>query len=84
MDEFDTLVEGGFVVSVQVGQVNLEPAQAANSERLGLAEEEKATGEIVTDVVQMRWKGVCAATEVQVVWEVEGITDELRYNQYKQ
>lgn len=77
MNEFDTFVEGGFVVPVEIGKMDLEPAKTASAERLGFAEEEEATGKIVSNMIQVRRKGVCTATEVQIVGEVESVTDEL-------
>ena len=77
VDESDSVVEAGLVEPVQVGQVDLEPSETAFAERFRFCELEQATGEIVADVVQMGRKGVGTSTEIDVVGEVEGISEEL-------
>lgn len=42
-----------------------------------VGEFKETTGEIITDVVEMGWNGVCAASEIEVVREVEFIGEEL-------
>ena len=77
VDESDSVVEAGLVEPVQVGQVDLEPSETAFAERFCFGEFEQATREVVADVVQMGREGVGAATEIDVVGEVEGVSEEL-------
>ena len=77
VDESDSVVEAGLVETVQVGQVDLEPSETAFAERFRFCEFEQTTREIITDVVQMGREGVGTSTEIDVVGEVEGISEEL-------
>ena len=77
VDESDSVVEAGLVETVQVGQVDFEPSKTAFAERFRFCEFEQATREVVADVVQMGREGVGAATEIDVVGEVEGVSEEL-------
>ena len=76
--ELYSLVEATLIETAQVGQMDLQPPQAAFTERLSLCEEKESTRKVVTDVVQVRWDGVRPATEVHVVREIELVTQELR------
>lgn len=75
-----SLVEATLVISAQVRQMDFQPPQATLTEGLSFGEEEEATREIVTDVVQMWWNGVCSTTEVHIVGKVEFVTQELESN----
>ena len=81
MHELHALVETRLVVPVQVREVVLDPPQPALAERLRLVEQERVTAKVVTDVAQVGRGRVRAATEVEVVWQTKGITQELRTNQ---
>jgi len=71
------LIEATLVKPAQVGHVDLQPPQAPFTERLGLGKEEESTRKIITNVVQVWRDWVCSTTEVHVVGEVEGISQEL-------
>lgn len=73
-----SLVETTLVEPAQVGEMDLQPSQATFTERLSLGEEKESTRKIVANVVQVWWDGVCSATEVHVVGEVEFVTQELK------
>src|SRR4051794_18013524 len=73
----NALVKVGLVEPVQIGQVDLEPAQATLAEGPGFGKLEQATTEIVADVVEMRGDGVRPPTEVEIVREVDGVAQEL-------
>ena len=77
VDEDDTLVEASLVVTVQVGQVDLQPSETTFAERLALRELEETTTQIVIEMVQVGRNGVCASTEIDVVGQVYGVTKEL-------
>ena len=65
-----SLVEATLVELAQVGQMSLQ----APTERLNLDKEKESTIKTVTNVVRAWWDGVCSATEVRVVREVELVT----------
>lgn len=77
MHPMNTLVEVSLVETVQVGKMDLHPPQTTLSERLGFLKEKQATRQVVTDVVQMRRERVGAASEIEVVREVDGLVEEL-------
>lgn len=78
VDPFDSVVEIGFVVAIEVGDVDFEPAQTAFAEFFGFAECEEASAEVVADVVEMCGYGVCSTAEVEVVREVERVIKKLK------
>lgn len=51
MDILNPFVECRFVKTVQVSQVDLEPAQTPLSERLRLSKQEEPTTKVVADMV---------------------------------
>ena len=53
MHVLDALVEVRLVEADQVGEVDLEPSQAAGGQGLRLVEEEQTATEIVADVAQV-------------------------------
>ena len=57
--------------------MDLEPSEPAFAERFCFCEFEEATGKVVADVIQMGREGVGTSTEIDVVGEVEGISEEL-------
>ena len=73
-----TLVKASLVKPVQPGQMDLQPPQAGLAERLRLSEGQEPATEVIADVVQVRWNRVCPTTEIDVVWEVEGIIEILQ------
>ena len=54
--------------------MNLKPSQTSLAQRLGLPEREQTAAEIIAKMVQVRRDGVCAATEVKVVRQIQSIT----------
>src|ERR1700722_18423302 len=72
------LVKVCLVKPVQVREVNLEPAEPALTERLFLAELEQAPAEVVPNMVQVWRDRIRAASEVEVVWEVQRVAEELK------
>lgn len=78
VDPFDPIVEIGFVVAVKIGDVDFEPTKASSAERFGFAECEKATAEIIADMVEMCWDWVGTTAEIEVMREIERIVQELR------
>lgn len=77
LNKLYSLIEATLVESAQVCQMDLQPPQTTLTKGLGLGEEEEPTRKIVTDVVQVWRDGVCSATEVHVVREVELVAQEL-------
>lgn len=75
----DTLVEAGLVVTVQVGQMDLQPAQSTLAQRLSLGKLQQPSTQIIANMVQIGRDGVSTSTEIDVVREIQGITNELRY-----
>lgn len=77
MNPFYSLVKVGLVEAVETSQVDLEPPQSSLAERLRLREHEEATTEVITDMAEMGRQRVCTSTEVDVVWEIDVIAQEL-------
>jgi hypothetical protein len=71
------LVEVPLVKAVQIRQVNLEPSQTSLAKRLCFSKHEETATEIVAEVVQVWRYGVCTATEIKVVRQIQCITNEL-------
>ncbi len=58
--------------------MNLEPPEATFTQGLSIRELEKATREIIADVIEMGRDGIGAPTEVQIVGQIDRVTKELR------
>ena len=80
--ERNAFVETALVEPVQVGKMNLQPTQATFTERFCFCEHQKTTGQVITNVTQMRRDGVCSSTEVKVMRLVECVSQELAVDQY--
>ena len=77
LHKLHTLVEAAFVKPVQVGQMDLEPAQSGSTQRLLIRKLEKTSTQVVADVIKMWWNGVGSPSEVDIVREVELVGKEL-------
>lgn len=78
INPFSSVVKVGFVVAVEIGEVDFEPAKTAFAERFGFVECEETTAEVVSDVVEMCWDRVGASPEIEVMREVECVVKELK------
>ncbi len=75
----DTFIKHGFVVTIQVGQMDLDPAKPAQTKGLCVRELEQATGKVISDVIEVRWDRIGATSEVEIMREVERIAQELGF-----
>ena len=73
----DPLVKISFVITVQICQMNFEPAKSTYTQRFSYFKLQQTPGKIVTNVAQMWRNGVCTSSEIQVVGEIESVTKEL-------
>lgn len=78
--ELGTLVETVFVKTECVGQVNFQPIETFLAERFAVGKRKETSRKVVADVGQIRRYGVASSSEVHVVWEVKGFSDELLQN----
>jgi len=76
--ERDAFVERRLIKTVQVGKVDLEPAQTTFTQRLGFAEQKHPTAQIVTNVTQVRRNWISASAEVEVMGKKDSIKQELK------
>ena len=76
------LLKRAFIEPVQIRVMDLEPPEPGLAEGLELAELEQPAGEVVADVVEVRRDGVRAPAEVDVVWLVECVAEELAVYMY--
>ena len=65
--KFHALVKTSLVKPIQVGKMNLKPTQTAFAERFCFCKLQKATGQVIANVTQMRGNGVRASTEIDVM-----------------
>ncbi len=70
------IVETGLVVSEDVCQMHLEPAQAALAKLLALRKGQQASYVVGTHVIEIGWNRIRAPSEVDVVGEVESLVPE--------
>lgn len=77
VDKLNSLVEATFVVTIQVCQMDFQPTETTFSQRFLFAEFQKPTTQVISNVTEMRRKRVRASTEVNIVGEVYGVTQEL-------
>ena len=76
VDPRSPVEQTNLVVAHRVGDLHLEPMQAARAERLGVGKVEEAAAEVVVDVGEVRGERVGTTAKVEIVREVEAAADE--------
>ena len=79
--ECHTFVETALVEPVQVGKMNLEPTETTFAERFRFRKHQKATGQVIADVTQVRRNGIRSSPKVKVMRKVERVSQELTFDQ---
>lgn len=55
----------------------LQPAESTRAKGFYFCEYEQPTGKVISNVAQVRWDGVGATTEIEIMRQVESIAQEL-------
>jgi hypothetical protein len=72
-----SVLEARLVETVQVGEMDSQPHQAAFTERFLDPKRQQTSSEIITDRVQMRRNRVGSTTEIEVMWDVKDVVEVL-------
>lgn len=72
-----SVLEARLVETVQVGEMDSQPHQAAFTERFFDTKRQQTSSEIITDRVQMRRNRVGSTTEIEVMWDVKDVVEVL-------
>lgn len=77
VDKFYAVGEGGFVVTCDIGEMDLEPLETLFAEGFAFGEDQKTTREIISEMIQVGRNRVGATAEIDVVGKVELLEKEL-------
>mmetsp|Transcript_60813 Transcript_60813/g.106854 ORF Transcript_60813/g.106854 Transcript_60813/m.106854 type:complete len:418 (-) Transcript_60813:977-2230(-) len=75
-----TVIQTDFVVTKQIRHVDFQPPQPNRTQLLGLVEHHNAAAKVVSEVTQVRWDGVRASAEINIVRKEHNFVFELLRN----